>query len=95
MPNNPLRKPIKGENPSSTKYILNFGRTYLNTLQKQKFKIKNISEKNNYKFEFLPTNDVVFIPTVGHLSPLSTKEIIVTFMTTEPVVIYEVYQFYL
>lgn len=71
--------------PYCTNYIVDFGNSYLNDLQKMRFRIINRSEKDMYKFEFKSVPEVVFTPTVGHLRAGTRKEIIMTFLSADPV----------
>lgn len=76
---------------SSTKYILDFGSCYIKNLQKCRFKIYNQSSEFIYKFQFKSISEVTFTPSVGHLRPLTRKEIIATFMSVEPILLSQVY----
>lgn len=68
-----------------TNYLIDFGNSFLNSLQKMKFKIMNQSTVDIYKFEFRAISDVTFIPSIGHLKPAAKKEVIVTFLSSDPV----------
>lgn len=68
-------------------YDLNFSFGYVDVLQKKCFKISNHSTEIVYRFEFPTYDKLVFIPAIGHLAPNSSKEIICTFLTTEPIVL--------
>lgn len=69
----------------STKYIMNFGQSFIKNLQKLRFSVINQSKDYTYKFQFKTIPDISFTPSVGHLKPQSKKEIIATFLSSEPV----------
>ncbi|KAJ8920877.1 hypothetical protein NQ315_015670 [Exocentrus adspersus] len=69
---------------ANTGYDIDFGYAALNVLQKKVFSIKNNSDEYTYKFEFSKTGSFTFIPSVGHLTPFTSKEIIVTFFSRIP-----------
>ncbi|KAG5865676.1 hypothetical protein JTB14_020627 [Gonioctena quinquepunctata] len=77
------------DKPSLTKtsvgYLLDFGYTSLNRLEKKCFTIRNSSTIENYKFEFTDVENLTLTPKVGHLKPLSYKEIIATVSTRKPI----------
>ncbi|XP_074027129.1 hydrocephalus-inducing protein homolog isoform X2 [Leptinotarsa decemlineata] len=70
---------------SSVAYLLDFGYTTLNRLEKKCFTIKNNSSKNIYKFEFTNLGNLMLVPRVGHLKPYSCKEIIANISTRKPI----------
>lgn len=72
-------------NSYCTNYVMDFGNSFLSTLQKKRFKIINQSTTDTYKFQFLVINEVSFIPTLGHLRPGAKKEVIATFLSSDPV----------
>lgn len=73
-------------NKNSIGYLLDLGYKQLNKLYKTSFLVKNRSTENTYKFRFY-CSTMVFSPEVGHLKPDVTKEIIVLFKATQPVML--------
>lgn len=74
-------------------YELHFSYGFVNVLQKKCFKIANRSQEFVYRFEFPTFDKLVFIPAIGHLAPKSSKEIICTLLTEEPLVLENVSKF--
>lgn len=72
--------------PTLLCYNLNFDCAHINKPCKKYIKLKNISSEDTYKFVFTPTDNLNFIPTIGHLKPLSSKDIIVIFYSMEPII---------
>ncbi|PSN36189.1 hypothetical protein C0J52_12913 [Blattella germanica] len=80
----------KGLQPKPPCYQLNYGLCYVNTLKKSCFKITNHSRAYTYRFQWAPHPNILFTPTVGHISPKSSKSIITSFFTSNPLEIKEV-----
>lgn len=77
-------------NESYACYELDFGYCYPNTMAKKAFKISNNSVDATYKFQFSHNNNLIFIPSIGHLHPGTFKDIYATFLTKEPLNIVKV-----
>lgn len=49
------------------------------------FRLSNLSENSTVKFQWPPSGlPLVFVPSVGHIKPKTSKTITVTFKTTKP-----------
>lgn len=71
-------------------YNLDMGCTVLNALQKKTFTIANTSEYYVYKFEIMDSPNLIILPRSGHLKELTSKDIVATFSSKEPVQIIKV-----
>ncbi|KAI4465642.1 dlec1 deleted in lung and esophageal cancer 1 [Holotrichia oblita] len=67
-----------------SRYELNLGHCTLNTLTTTRFTIKNTSTEFSYRFQFPSFDKLKFSPTIGHLQPESSKEVLVSFFTKTP-----------
>lgn len=66
-------------------YSLNMGENFINTLRQKRFKISNTSLDKTYRFEFTTYDKLIFVPSMGHLKPLATKEVIASFLSKKPI----------
>lgn len=75
-----------------SRYELNLGHCTLNTLTTTRFTIKNTSTEYTYRFQFPSFDKLKFSPTIGHLQPGSSKEVLVSFFTKTPLNLLKVFR---
>lgn len=66
-------------------YELDLGYTILNTLEKKTFTLTNTSVYHAYKFEIFTNSNLIVLPRIGHLKSMTSKDIVVTFSSKEPI----------
>ncbi|XP_072764383.1 hydrocephalus-inducing protein homolog [Anoplolepis gracilipes] len=71
--------------PVSLSYKLDYGYCFVNKIYKKSFKIVNKSVNRYSRFQWNTHPNVVFTPSIGHLQPMTYKEIVATFLSSEPV----------
>ncbi|KAG5323149.1 HYDIN protein, partial [Acromyrmex heyeri] len=72
--------------PVSLIYILDYGYCFVNKIYRKSFKIVNKSINQYLRFQWSAHPNVVFTPSIGHLKPLTCKEIVATFLSSEPTI---------
>lgn len=70
--------------PVSLTYKLDFGNRFVNKIYKKNFRIVSKSANQHLRFRWSANPNVVFTPSIGHLKPLACKEIVATFLPSEP-----------
>lgn len=65
-------------------YVLDYGLCFVSKMYKKTFKIINKTTDRWFRFQWGLHNHVVFEPSTGHVKYLTFKEIVVTFLATEP-----------
>ncbi|XP_014477569.1 PREDICTED: hydrocephalus-inducing protein homolog [Dinoponera quadriceps] len=65
-------------------YRLDFGCCFVNKIYRKNFKIVNKSADRYLRFQWDEHPNVVFTPSIGHLKGLTCKEIVATFLSSEP-----------
>ncbi|XP_069696767.1 hydrocephalus-inducing protein-like [Periplaneta americana] len=75
----------RGEEPKPPLYHLDYGFCYIDKMKKRCFRIINHSDVDTYRFEWESHPNILFTPTVGHILPSTTKDIVATFLSSEPV----------
>lgn len=71
--------------PISLTYKLDYGYCFVNKIYRKNFKIINKSANRYSRFQWNVHPNIVFTPSIGHLQPMTCKEIIATFFSSEPV----------
>ncbi|XP_033221021.1 hydrocephalus-inducing protein homolog [Belonocnema kinseyi] len=64
-------------------YKLDYGSCFLNRMSKISFKVVNKTEDRCFRFEWSQHPNVVLTPTIGHVGPCRSKEIVATFLAVE------------
>lgn len=88
LPSSSSDDPLK--NSTQVPYQLEFGSCSVNSLVKRCFRIVNHSGTDTFKFQFASFDRFMFAPSVGHLKPFSSKDIISTFQSRVPVKVFQV-----
>ncbi|CAL7939802.1 unnamed protein product [Xylocopa violacea] len=70
--------------PVSLTYILDYGLCFISKMYKKTFKIVNKSTDRWFRFQWNVHPHVVFVPSIGHIKYLTSKEIVATFLASEP-----------
>ncbi|EFN85831.1 Hydrocephalus-inducing protein [Harpegnathos saltator] len=70
--------------PVSLTYKLEYGCCFVNKIYRKSFKITNKSADRHLRFQWGAHPNVVFTPSIGHLKSSTCKEIIATFLSSEP-----------
>jgi hydrocephalus-inducing protein len=63
---------------------IQFGTLAVGESRQITFRLANLSETNVIKFQWMSVPTLVFIPTLGHIRPKTSKTITVTFKTSKP-----------
>ncbi|KAM0731376.1 Hydrocephalus-inducing protein [Formica fusca] len=71
--------------PVSLAYKLDYGYCFVNKIYRKSFKIVNKSVNRYSRFQWNAHPNVVLTPSIGHLQPMTCKEIVATFLSSEPV----------
>ncbi|XP_015436069.1 PREDICTED: hydrocephalus-inducing protein-like [Dufourea novaeangliae] len=76
--------------PSSTfaaslSYVLDYGLCHVSKMYTQMFKITNKSADRWFRFQWNAHPNIVFVPSIGHIKFQTCKEIVATFLASEPV----------
>ncbi|XP_012054801.1 PREDICTED: hydrocephalus-inducing protein-like [Atta cephalotes] len=72
--------------PVSLIYMLDYGYCFVNKIYRKSFKVVNKSINQYLRFQWSAHPNVVFTPSIGHLKPLTCKEIVATFLSSEPTI---------
>ncbi|XP_011690792.1 PREDICTED: hydrocephalus-inducing protein-like [Wasmannia auropunctata] len=72
--------------PVSLIYKLDYGYCFVNKIYRKSFKVVNKSMNQYLRFQWSAHPNVVFTPSIGHLKPLTCKEIVATFLSSEPAI---------
>ncbi|KYQ52600.1 Hydrocephalus-inducing protein [Trachymyrmex zeteki] len=72
--------------PISLIYKLDYGYCFVNKIYRKNFKVVNKSVNQYLRFQWSAHPNVVFTPSIGHLRPLTCKEIVATFLSSEPTI---------
>ncbi|KYN44368.1 Hydrocephalus-inducing protein [Trachymyrmex septentrionalis] len=72
--------------PVSLIYKLDYGYCFVNKIYRKSFKVVNKSINQYLRFQWSTHPNVVFTPSIGHLIPLTCKEIVATFLSSEPTI---------
>ncbi|XP_011066010.1 PREDICTED: hydrocephalus-inducing protein-like [Acromyrmex echinatior] len=72
--------------PVSLIYVLDYGYCFVNKIYRKSFKVVNKSINQYLRFQWSAHPNVVFTPSIGHLKPLTCKEIVATFLSSEPTI---------
>ncbi|XP_017761798.1 PREDICTED: LOW QUALITY PROTEIN: hydrocephalus-inducing protein-like [Eufriesea mexicana] len=70
--------------PVSLTYILDYGLCFVSKIYRKTFKIVNKSTDRWFRFQWSVHPHVVFVPSIGHVKYLTCKEIVATFLASEP-----------
>ncbi|XP_043251741.1 hydrocephalus-inducing protein-like [Colletes gigas] len=76
--------PASSSSTASLTYILNYGLCVVSKMYKKTIRIANKSPDRWFRFQWSEHPNVVFVPTIGHIKFLTCKEVIATFLASEP-----------
>ncbi|XP_036144321.1 LOW QUALITY PROTEIN: hydrocephalus-inducing protein [Monomorium pharaonis] len=76
--------------PISLIYKLDYGYCFVNKIYRKNFKVVNKSMNWYLRFQWSSHPNVVFTPSIGHLKPQTYKEIVATFLSSEPTIYIDV-----
>lgn len=69
---------------------MDYGCCFVNKIYRKSFKVVNKSMSQCLRFQWSAHPNVVFTPSIGHLKSLTCKEIVATFLSSEPVIYVDV-----
>nr|XP_031837905.1 hydrocephalus-inducing protein-like [Nomia melanderi] len=69
----------------SLSYVLDYGLCFVGKIYRKTFRIANKSTDKWFRFEWNAHPNLVFVPSIGHVKNQTCKEIVATFLGTEPI----------
>nr|XP_034173204.1 hydrocephalus-inducing protein homolog isoform X3 [Osmia lignaria] len=77
--------PANSSLPVTLTYNLDYGLCFVSKMYKKTFRIFNKSLDRWFRFQWGAHPHVVFMPTIGHLKYQTCKEVVATFLASEPI----------